>query len=102
MKAFNKDLSAVAMHAIQTDQFVHRELVECLTLLGVRDRSEFAKFLTIAAPKQSYLAARPHAEVVEPREAINPGVYRHPPFRNGRLVTTRPLGRTHRSRSTRR
>jgi hypothetical protein len=80
MKAFNKDLSAVAMHAIQTDQFVHRELVECLTLLGVRDRSEFAKFLTIAAPKQSYLAARPHAEVVEPREAINPGVYRHPPI----------------------
>ena len=53
-------------------QFVHRDLVECLTLLGVRDPSEFAKFLAMAAPKQSYLAGRPHAEVLEPREAINP------------------------------
>jgi len=52
--------------------------VECLTLLGVRDASEFAKFLSIAAPKQSYLAARPHAE--EPREAINPAEYRRPPI----------------------
>jgi hypothetical protein len=74
MKAFCQDLSAVAMRAIQTDQFVDRDLVECLTLLGVRDASEFAKFLSIAAPKQSYLAARPHAE--EPREAVNPGEYR--------------------------
>jgi hypothetical protein len=32
MKAFCKDLSAVAMRAIQTDQFVDRDLVECLTL----------------------------------------------------------------------
>lgn len=78
MKSFNKDLSAVAMHAIKTEQFVHRDLVECLTLLGVRDPSEFAKFLAIAAPKQSYLAARPHAEV--PRDAVNPGEYRRPPI----------------------
>jgi hypothetical protein len=78
MKAFCKDLSAVAMRAIQTDQFVHRDLVECLTLLGVRHPSEFAKFLAMAAPKQSYLAGRPHAEVLEPREAINPGAYRRP------------------------
>jgi hypothetical protein len=78
MKAFCKDLSAVAMRAIQTDQFVDRDLVECLTLLGVRDPSEFAKFLSLAAPKQSYLAARPHAEFVEPREAVNPGEYRRP------------------------
>ena len=76
MKSFNKDLSAVAMHAIKTEQFVHRDLVECLTLLGVRDPSEFAKFLAIAAPKQSYLAARPYAEV--PRDAVNPGEYRRP------------------------
>jgi hypothetical protein len=76
MKAFCQDLSAVARRAIQTDQFVHRDLVECLTLLGVRDPSEFAKFLAMAAPKQSYLAGRPHAEEVEPREAINPGEYR--------------------------
>ena len=78
MKAFCKGLSAVAMRALQTDQFVDRDLVECLTLLGVRDPSEFAKFLAIAAPKQSYLAGRPHAEVVEPREAVNPGEYRRP------------------------
>jgi hypothetical protein len=76
VKSFNKHLSAVAMHAIKTEQFVHRDLVECLTLLGVRDPSEFAKFLAIAAPKQSYLAARPHAEV--PRDAVNPGEYRRP------------------------
>jgi hypothetical protein len=87
MKAFNRDLSAVAMRAIKTDQFVHRDLVECLTLLGVRDPSEFAKFLSIAAPKQSYLAGRPHAEVIEPREAINPGEYRALLFRNGGLAT---------------
>jgi hypothetical protein len=68
------------MCAIQTDQFVDQDLVECLTLLGVRDPSEFAKFLAIAAPKQSYLAGRPHAEFVEPREAINPGEYRRPPI----------------------
>jgi len=80
MKAFCQDLSAVAMRAIQTDQFVDRDLVECLTLLGVRDPTAFAKFLSIAAPKQSYLAGRPHAEVVEPREAINPGEYRRPPI----------------------
>jgi hypothetical protein len=80
MKAFCQDLSAVAMRAIRTDQFVDRDLVQCLTLLGVRDPNEFAKFLSIAAPKQSYLAGRPHAEVVEPREAINPGEYRRPPI----------------------
>jgi hypothetical protein len=83
MKAFCQDLSAVAMRAIKTDQFVDRDLVECLTLLAVRDPSEFAKFLAIAAPKRSYLAARPHAE--EPREAINPGEYRGPPIPEWRL-----------------
>jgi hypothetical protein len=57
--------------------------VDCLTLLGVRDASEFAKFLSIAAPKQSYLAARPHAE--EPRDAINPGEVRRPPIPEWRL-----------------
>ena len=86
MKTFCKDLSAVAMHAIQTDQFVDRDLVECLTLLGVRDPTAFAKFLSIAAPKQSYLAGRPHAEVIEPREAINPGEYRRPPIPEWRLT----------------
>jgi len=70
----------VAMRAIQTDQFVDLDLVQCLTHLGVRDPSEFAKFLALTAPKQSYLAARPHAEVVEPREAVNPGEYRRPPI----------------------
>ena len=48
MKSFCQDLSAVAMRAIQTDQFVDRDLVECLTLLAVRDPSEFAKFLALA------------------------------------------------------
>ena len=85
MKAFCKDFSAVAMRAIRTDQFVDRDLVECLTLLGVRDPTAFAKFLSIAAPKQSYLAGRPHAEVIEPREAINPGEYRRPPIPEWRL-----------------
>jgi len=80
MKAFCQDLSAVAMRAIKTDQFVDRDLVECLTLLGVRAPSEFAKFLALMQPKRSYLAARPHAEVLEPREAVNPGEYRHPPI----------------------
>ena len=56
MKSFGKDLSAVAMRAIKTDQFVDRDLVECLELLAVHDPSEFAKFLSIAAPKQSYRA----------------------------------------------
>ena len=80
MKSFCQDLSAVAMRAIQTDQFVDRDLVECLTLLAVRDPSEFAKFLAIAAPKQSYLAARPQAEFDYPWEAVNPGDYRRPPI----------------------
>ena len=70
MKSFGQDLSAVAMRAIKINEFVDRDLVECLELLAVRDPSEFAKFLAIAAPKQSYRAARPHAE--EPREAIYP------------------------------
>jgi hypothetical protein len=82
-KAFCQELSAVAMRAIKTDQFVDRDLVECLTLLGVRDASEFARFLSIAAPKESYLAARPHAE--EPREAVNPGEYRRPPIPEWRV-----------------
>ena len=59
MKSFCKDLSAVAMRAIQTDQFVDRDLVQCLTLLAVRDPSEFANFLALTLPKQSYLARGP-------------------------------------------
>jgi hypothetical protein len=55
MKTFCRDLSAVAMRAIQTGQFVDQDLVECLELLAVHDPSEFAKFLSIAAPKQSTL-----------------------------------------------
>ena len=78
MKTFGQDLSAVAMRAIKTNEFVDRDLVECLELLAVRDPKEFAKFLAMAAPKQSYLAARPHAE--EPREAVNPGEDRGPPI----------------------
>jgi hypothetical protein len=56
MKTFGQDLSAVAMRAIKTNEFVDRDLVECLELLAVRDPKEFAKFLAMAAPKQSYLA----------------------------------------------
>jgi hypothetical protein len=78
MKAFCNDLSAVAMRAIQTDQFVDRDLVGCLTLLAVRDPTAFARFLALTVPKQSYLAARPHAEL--PRDAVNPGEYRRPPI----------------------
>jgi hypothetical protein len=85
MKSYCQDLSAVAMRAIQTDQFVDLQLVQCLTELGVRDPSEFAKILAIAAPKQSYLAARPHAEMVDPREAINPGACRVRPIPEWRL-----------------
>lgn len=85
MKAFCKALSAVAMRAIQTGQFVDQELVQCLALLGIRDPGEFAKFLSLTTPKQSYLAARPYAEFVEPREAINPGEYRRPPIPGWRL-----------------
>ena len=59
MKSFCQDLSAVAMRAIKTDQFVDRDLVQCLMLLAVRDPGEFAKFLALAPPKQSYLEARP-------------------------------------------
>ena len=83
MKSFGQDLSAVAMRAIKINEFVDRDLVECLELLAVRDPSEFAKFLSIAAPKQSYLAARPDAE--EPRDAVNPGEYRRPPIPEWRL-----------------
>jgi DUF218 domain len=61
MKSFCQDLSAVAMRAIQTDQFVEQDLVECLMLLAVRDPTEFAKFLALTPPKESYLAARPDA-----------------------------------------
>jgi hypothetical protein len=85
MKGFCQDLSAVAMRAIKTDQFVDRDLVQCLALLAVRDPSEFAKFLAITLPKQSYLATRPDAEMVEPREAVNPGEYRRPPIPEWRL-----------------
>jgi hypothetical protein len=80
MKSFCQDLSAVAMRAIQTDQFVDRDLVQCLALLAVRDPSEFAKFLALTVPQQTYLATRPDAERVEPREAVNPGEDRRPPI----------------------
>jgi hypothetical protein len=78
MKTFCRDLSAVAMHAIQTDQFVDRDLVQCLMLLAVRAPSEFARFLALAPPKQSYLTARPDAETCAPRDLVNPGEYRRP------------------------
>jgi hypothetical protein len=80
MKTFCQDLSAVAMRAIKTDQFVERDLVLCLMLLAGHDRSAFAKFLALTMPKQSYLAARPDAEVVEPWDLVNPGEYRRPPI----------------------
>ena len=38
MKSFGQDLSAVAMRAIKTNQFVDRDLVQCLTLLAVSKR----------------------------------------------------------------
>jgi hypothetical protein len=80
MRSFCQDLSAVAMRAIKTDQFVEQDLVHCLMLLAGRDPNEFAKFLALTLPKQSYLAARPEAEVVEPRDLVNPGEYRRPPI----------------------
>jgi hypothetical protein len=76
MKSFCQDLSAVTMRAIQTDQFVERDLVQCLMLLAGRDPNAFAKFLALTLPKQSYLAARPDAEMCEPRDLVNPGEYR--------------------------
>src|SRR5262249_50043084 len=51
----------------------------------VRDPSEFAKFLALTLPKQTYLATRPDAERVEPREAVNPGEDRRPPIPEWRL-----------------
>jgi len=85
IKSFCQDLSAVAMRAIQTDQFVERDLVQCLTLLAVRDPTAFAKFLALALPRQSYLAARPDAEMCAPRDAVNPGESRRPPIPEWRL-----------------
>jgi len=73
MKTFCQDLSAVAMRAIKTGQFVHEDLVQCLMHLAVRDASAFAKFLALTLPTQSYLAARPEAEMGEPRDLVNPG-----------------------------
>jgi hypothetical protein len=78
MKTFCQDLSAVAMRAIKTDQFVERDLVLCLMLLAGHDASAFAKFLALTMPKQSYLAARADAEAVEPWDLVNPGEYRRP------------------------
>jgi hypothetical protein len=49
MKSFCQGLSAVAMQAIKTDQFVEQNLVQCLMLLAVRDPSAFAKFVTHCA-----------------------------------------------------
>jgi hypothetical protein len=46
----------------------------------VRDPSAFAKFLALTLPKQSYLAARPDAEMSAPRDLVNPGEYRRPPI----------------------
>jgi hypothetical protein len=85
MKSFCQDLSAVAMRAIKTDQFVEQDLVQCLMLLAVRDPNEFAKFLALTLPKQSYLEARPDAEMCEPRHLVNPGEYRRPPIPEWRL-----------------
>ncbi|MGE5365725.1 MAG: hypothetical protein ACM3PO_00405, partial [Betaproteobacteria bacterium] len=84
-KSFCQDLSAVAMRAIQTDQFIEQDLVQCLMLLAARDPTEFAKFLALTLPKQSYLAARPDAEFEYPREAVNPGEYLRPPIPEWRL-----------------
>jgi hypothetical protein len=89
MKIFCQDLGAVAMRAIKTDQFDDRDLVEALELLAVRDPTEFAKFLAIAAPKQSYRAARPHAEAVEPPEAVNSAPEPEPPRRRRFFVRRR-------------
>jgi hypothetical protein len=66
------------MRAIKTGQFADQDLVQCLRLLAVRDPGEFAKFVALTLPKQDYLAARPFAEITEPREAVNPGEYRRP------------------------
>jgi hypothetical protein len=85
MKSFCQDLSAVAMRAIKTDQFVEQDLVQCLMLLAVRAPGEFAKFLSLTLPKQSYLAARPDAETCAPRDLVNPGEYRRPPIPEWRL-----------------
>jgi hypothetical protein len=85
MKSFCNDLSAVAMRAIQTDQFVDRDLVQCLMLLAGRDPNAFAKFLALTLPKQSYLAARPRDEFEYPREAVNPGEHRRHPIPEWRL-----------------
>jgi hypothetical protein len=70
----------VAMRAIQTDPFDEQDLAHCLMLLAVRDPNEFVKFLALTPPTQTYLAARPHGEVVEPRDAVNPGEDRRPPI----------------------
>jgi hypothetical protein len=78
MKSFCQDLSAAAMRAIKTNQFVDGDLVYCLMLLAIRDSSAFAKFLALTLPKQSYLAARPHAEMCTPRDLVNPAEYRSP------------------------
>jgi hypothetical protein len=100
MKSFCKDLSAVAMRAIKTDQFVDRALVQCLALLEVRGPSEFAKFLALTLPKQTYLATRPDAEVVEPREAANPGEDSRPAIPEWRLGFDPTLNSWTRSHST--
>jgi len=91
MKTFRQDLSAGTMRAIKTNEFADRDLLQCLELLAVHDPSEFAKFLSIAAPKQSYRAARPHAEVVEPRAALNPGEDRGQPTPNAILPRARKV-----------
>jgi hypothetical protein len=85
MKTFCQNLSAVAMRAIRTDQFVEQDLVQCLMLLAMRDPSAFANFLALTAPQQSYLEARPDAEVVEPWDLVNPGEYRRPSIPEWRL-----------------
>ena len=59
--------------------------MQCLMLLAVRDPSAFAKFLALTLPKQSYLAARPDAEMCTPREAVNPGACRVRPIPEWRL-----------------
>ena len=89
MKSFCQDLSAVAMRAIQTDQFVEQDLVQCLMLLAARDPTEFAKFLALTLPKQSYLAARPDARNVCAAGGCESGRV-PPPAHSGMAAWLRP------------
>jgi len=58
MKSFGQDLSAVAMRAIKTNQFVDRDLGQCLTLLAVSKRVRQVSGPHAAEAKLSGGAAR--------------------------------------------